>query len=144
MRNARYIQPNRGLTLVELLLVIAIIGILASLLFGAIYKAHAYAKDQTWRAEARSAYVRIRDRLSGYCQSHSTCPVLTAKELHQLGVFDDSIMDFLDCPHVQFTPFSSDDPDDKTILRIPNDWLWGVKSDRSSIILLKKTVTDPE
>lgn len=146
MRYSKHRQPKRGLTLVELLLVIGIIAILASLLLGAVYKAHAYAKDKAWRLETYNAYDQIRERLSHYCQSHTSYPTLTALDFQQSGVFDDRIMDFLSCPHVQFTPFSSGDMDSKVILRINNDWIEGgkpVPGQTSDLIMTKKQVTKP-
>jgi prepilin-type N-terminal cleavage/methylation domain-containing protein len=136
-----------GVTLVELLVVIGIIGILASLLLGAVFKAHAYAKDKTWRIEAYNFSDYIKEHLLRHYQSQTNYPALTAAQLHQQGIFDDRIMDFLSCPHVQFIPFSSSDQDDKIILRIDNYWVFKqtpVPGHIDDLILTKKLVTKPE
>ena len=135
------------MTLVELLAVVAIIGILASLSLGAVYKAHAYAKDRTWRIEAYNFFDYIQEHLIRHYQSQTNNPALTAAQLHQQGVFDDRIMDFLSCPHVHFIPFSSSDQDDKIIFRLDVDWVSGTKPVPGHIhdlILTKKRVTKPE
>ena len=136
-----------GVTLVELLVVIGIIGILASLLLGAVFKAHTYAKDKTWRIEAYNFCDYIQEHLRRYYQSQTNYPALTADQLHQQGVFDDRIMDFLSCSHVQFIPFSSSDQDDKIILRIDNNWVFKQKpvpGHINDLILMKKMVAKPE
>jgi prepilin-type N-terminal cleavage/methylation domain-containing protein len=140
-------KSQSGLTLVELLVVMAIIGILASLLLGAVYRAHAYAKDKTWRLQAYSFCEYIQERLLRHYQSQTNYPALTSTQLYQRGVFDDRIMGFLSCPHVQFIPFSSRDKDDKTILRIDDYWISGTKpvpGHISDLVLMKKQVTKPE
>ena|ERR1035438_1123580 len=135
-----------GLTLVELLVAIAIFGILASALLGAVYKAHAYAKDKTWRIEAYDFCDYIREHLHRYYQSQTNYPALTATQLYQRGVFDDRIMDFLSCQHVQFIPFSSSDLDSKLVFRIDADWVKRPNPalDQHDLYLLKETVTRPE
>ena len=147
MRSCKQSQTKRSMTLIELLLVIGIIGVLASLSLGAVYKAHAYAKDKIWRLQAYNYCDYIQEHLSRYYQSRTNYPTLSAAELHQRGVFDDRIMDFLHCPHVQFIPFSVGDRDDKIILRIDDYWIWGDKPMPSQIrdlVLLKKQATKPE
>jgi hypothetical protein len=74
-------------------------------------------------------------------------PALTADELNQRGVFDDRILDFLSCSHVQFIPFSSGDPDNKIILRIDAHWVDGTQplpGQSSYLVLMKKQATKPQ
>jgi prepilin-type N-terminal cleavage/methylation domain-containing protein len=145
-RHTRH-QPFSGMTLIELLVVIGIIGILASLLLGAVYKAHAYAKDKTWRLQAYSFRDYIQEHLSRFYRSQTNYPTLSAADLHQRGVFDDRIMDFLSCKHVQYIPFSVSDRDDKIVLRIDDYWIRGdkpVPSQVRDVVLLKKQATKPE
>ena len=139
-------QTKTGVTLLELLFVIGIIGILASLYLGAVHKARAYAMDKTWRLEAYNYCDYIQDHLAHFYQSQTNYPTLSAAELRERGVFDDRIMDFLSCRHVQFIPFSVGDGDDKIILRIDNDWISGKQPapDRvNDLVLMKKHVTKP-
>ncbi len=112
-----------GLTLLELLCVIAIIGILAAMLLGSVNKAFMSAQNKMWRVQARDFYDYIQEHLSKYYQSQTNYPVLTAADLYQKGAFDDRIMNFLRCPHVQYIPFSMSDKTNKVVFQIDYDWM---------------------
>jgi prepilin-type N-terminal cleavage/methylation domain-containing protein len=138
--NRHWISGRSGLTLLELLAVIAIVGLLASLVLGGVHNAHARAKDRVWRVEAPGFISLIQDRLSRYYQSQISYPASTTDELYRRHVFDDRIMGFLRSPNVTFIPFSSTDSDDKWILKVVNIW----PEEKSPTGLLKKSVTTAE
>ncbi len=117
---SRHHKSTSGVTLLELLAVMAIIGILVSLLLGAVHKAHARVKDRVWRLEAPGFIALIQERLRKFYQSQTSYPAWTADDLYRRNVFDDRIMGFLRSPNVTFIPFSSTDSDDKWILKVIN------------------------
>ena len=134
-----------GLTLLELLCVIAIIGILASLLLGSVNKAFMSSQNKIWRAQAQDSEFRdyVQEHLAKYYQANPTYPLLTARDLYQKNVFNDRIMNFLRCPHVQYIPFSMSDPTNKVIFQIDSDWMNQQKSapDHTNYwVLLKQSV----
>ena len=133
-------QSKNGVTLLELLAVMAIIGILVSLLLGAVHKAHSSLKGRAWRLEAPVFIALIQERLSKFYQSQTSYPPWTADDLYRQNVFDDRIMGFLRSPNVTFIPFSSTDSDDKWILRVVNIW----PEETSPVGLLKKSVIKVE
>jgi hypothetical protein len=106
-----------------MLLVIGIIGILAAMLLGAVNKAFLSSQNKIWRVQAPDFQEYIQEHLSRYYQKQTTYPVLTAADLRQKGVFDDRIMGFLRCPHVQYIPFAMSDATNKVIFQIDSDWL---------------------
>jgi len=121
------VKPNRSrppaFTLLEMLLVIGIIGILAAMLLGAVNKAFMSSQNKVWRAQAYDFYDYIQEHLAKYYQANTNYPVLTARDLYQQNVFDDRIMNFLRCPHVQYIPFAQSDPTNKVIFQIDQDWM---------------------
>jgi len=105
-------------TLVELLLVIGIIAILASLLLVAVLKAKRYAQHKTFQITAYDSIAHIEQELGHYYENRTNFPALTADELNGNGVFDFHTMNFLNNPEVTFYPFASTDADNKIILRV--------------------------
>jgi len=129
-----------------MLAVIAIIGILAALLLGAVSRAYASARNKMWRVQAPSFYDYVQEHLAKYYQSQTSYVVLSAADLRDKGVFDDRIMDFLRCPHVQYIPFSMSDQSNKVIFQIDSDWLNNQKHApgfTNYLVLVKKSVTRP-
>ncbi len=134
---SRHHQSTSGVTLLEMLAVMAIIGILVSLLLGAVHKAHARVKDRVWRLEVPGFIALIQERLSKFYQPQTSYPAWTADDLYRRNVFDDRIMGFLRSPNVTFIPFSSTDSDDKWILKVINI----SPEEKSPVGFLKRSLT---
>jgi prepilin-type N-terminal cleavage/methylation domain-containing protein len=109
---------RRAFSLIELLCVMLVIGILASLLLSAVMAAYGRAKRMQREFDGPVLVEQVRDRLTSFCETQPTYPALTARQLHELGVFDSRIMDFLRWRGVAFHPFSSSDPTNALVLEI--------------------------
>jgi len=105
-------------SLIELLCVIGIVLILASLLLVVVLKAKRYAQHKTFQIVAYDSFDRIQEQLGRYYENKTNFPAFTAFQLSQKGVFDLHTMDFLNNPEVTFNPFSSTDADSAVILRV--------------------------
>ncbi len=123
-----------------MLLVMAIIGILAAMLLGAVNKAFTSSQNKLWRFQAYDFHDLIQERLTKYYQANTNYPVLTARDLYDKNVFDDRIMSFLRCPHVQYIPFAMSDSTNKVIFQIDQDWLNQQKHapDHTNYVVLRK------
>ena len=122
--------------MVELLLVLGIIAILASLLLGAVLKAKRYAQHKTFQITGHDAFEHVEQQLGRYYENRTNFPALTADQLNRSGVFDFHTMNFLNNPEVAFHPFASTDADNKIIL-------WVAFHTNEIWVLVKTNATHP-
>ncbi len=105
-------------SLVELLCVVMVTGTLAGLLMTGVMAAYGRVKRMQREFEGPSLVEHFRVRLSEFCESQRSYPALSARQLHELGVFDGQIMALLGWRGVDFYPFSSSDPTNMIVLQV--------------------------
>ncbi len=115
-RACRRVSGRRGVSVVELLCVVTIIFILASLLLGPVLKAYRKAKNFAAEVDGGSYVQMTVKRLRTFHQTHASYPPLTAKYLHEQGVFDSRFMQYLREKQMVYFPFSSTDSDTNQII----------------------------
>lgn len=104
-----------GVTLIELLAVIGIIMVLASLLLGPVHRAYARAKAMDW--EGKGTFGKASEQLRRFHLNVNTYPVLSPAQLHEMKAIDDDVFAFLRFGYVDYFPFSSESPPEALILR---------------------------
>ena len=127
-------------TLIELLLVIAIIGILAGLLLGPAGRALKKARDAEWANKADAQIEQLIGQLKAYYRNNKISEPLTPQQLADAGAISGAAQQFLLDPRVSYFPFVSSDPDERVILQVqlPESFLSGSAHSRT---ILKQRVT---
>ena len=106
----------RGFSLVELMCVIAIIAIMASLLAGPALRALDKAKALEW--EHANLTDEFRDSLRKHFGNSPAYPEFSRDALFEAGIVSRNVFEFLKDKRVRYVPFSSRDPDEKIILEV--------------------------
>ncbi len=112
------IRPVRpaGVTLIELLCVMAIIAVLATMLLGPAGRALGKARALQWNNRAEALTGEISDRLRAVFAGQKEFRRVTLAELERDGVIFKSQAGFLRDSRVTFTPFAGNDPDDLVVI----------------------------
>ena len=114
-------MPHRaraGFSLVELMCVITIILILASLMMGPVLRAYKKARNFGWENDAPQLTDRFIDRMKQHFGEAPLYPELNVEQLFEGGLIDHQLRIFLKDKRVQFFPFSSKAPDEMIVLEV--------------------------
>jgi prepilin-type N-terminal cleavage/methylation domain-containing protein len=112
----RIFNDERALTLIELMLVLAIIAILAALLVPAILKAHRHAQTTVYKLTLFQEYDATKERFQAFISTHTASHVWTVEDLSHGGVFDSYILHWIDAGRIQYFPFTTNDADNKIVM----------------------------
>ncbi len=130
-----------GVTLIEMLCVVAIIGVLAALLLGPAGRVLGKARAMQWADQAERATEEIRQRLHPVFASQTDFPTMTLEKLETSQLLTPSQLLFLRDRRVKFTPFAGKDPD--TLPVVAAELKAGFLTSAGTVVLTKGELTEP-
>jgi type II secretory pathway pseudopilin PulG len=126
MNRIRCRRIRTGLTLIELLCVIALIMVLATLLLGAASRVLQKVRADQWTEQADVQLGMIVKELKTHYQGKRTFPLVTLANLESHGILNPAQIRFLNDPRVTFAPFSATDDEEKIVISVQIEkGFWG-------------------
>lgn len=110
--------PVQGFTLLELLCVMAIITVLASLLLGPACRVLQRVRADQWSEDASTLLRSTVSQLNQHFQGERQFPLVTLERIEAKRLFGPTELRFLKDRRVTFIPFDGSDPDDKIVIRV--------------------------
>lgn len=108
--------PRGGVTLIELLCVIAIIVLLAGLLLGPIARVMGRARAMHWGETVDRQISAVGERLKSFLAGRDDYPAVTLPGLEAAAVFNQEQLAFLHDRCVAFFPFQPSSPNDAVVV----------------------------
>lgn len=106
----------RGVTLIELLCVIAIIAILASLLLPALSRGYRRAVAVAEEVEGEAVAERLRRTVRNYAASHTNYQFATKMDFANKCQLDPKCRAWIEKSHTEFIPFNHLDSTNKIVI----------------------------
>ncbi len=109
---------DAGVTLIELLCVLAIIGILVGLLLGPVGRALGRARALKWDMEIGTHLEHVAERVRAHAARHPVYRFQSVAELGEVVALSGPARRFLGSSQVRFHAFSHADPPERIVLEI--------------------------
>ena len=118
MTSSRGQRIRAGLTLIELLCVIALILVLAALVLGPAARALHRVRADKWAEDAAVHLRATVGQLQKHFQGKRDFAPVTLERIEAERLVGPAELDFLKDRRVSFIPFAGSDPDEKVVIRV--------------------------